>query len=164
MKFKVGDKVRVRKDLEAYEEYGNFDFSESMEKYKGKIVTIKAINSDSYFIGEDNGDYYWTDEMFEGLARFTKSDLQRGDIVTDSDGDISVFDGEKLVGSTLEIDYLNETLGTDDGDCQIVKVERPAKLETIWVRSSDDLTEMTIEEIENKLGLTSGSLRIKKED
>ena len=77
---------------------------------------------------------------------------------------ISMFDGEELVGSTLEIDYLDELLGTDDGDCQIVKVERPAKLETIWVRSSDDLTEMTIEEIENKLGLTSGSLRIKKED
>lgn len=164
MKYKAGDKVRVRKDLEAYEEYGNINFTESMEKYKGKIVTIEAINSNSYFVEEDNKNYYWTDEMFEGLAWFTKHDLQRGDIVTDSDGDISVFDGEELVGSTLGIDYLDEALGTDDGDCQIVKVERPAKLETIWVRSSDDLTEMTIEEIENKLGLTSGSLRIKKED
>ena len=164
MKYKAGDKVRVRKDLEAYEEYGNINFTDSMEKYKGKIVTIKATNSNSYFIKEDNGNYHWADEMLEGLARFSKSDLRRGDIVTDSDGDISMFDGEELVGSTLEIDYLDELLGTDDGDCQIVKVERPAKLETIWVRSSDDLTEMTIEEIENKLGLTSGSLRIKKED
>ena len=164
MKYKAGDKVRVRKDLKINLSYGDDVFAEGMEKFKGKPVTIDYIEREKYCIQEDNNNWAWTDEMFEGLTQFAKSDLQRGDIVTDSDGDISVFDGEKLVGSTLEIDYLNETLGTDDGDCQIVKVERPVELETIWERSSDELTEMTIEEIENELGLASGSLRIKKED
>ena len=164
MKFKVGDKVKVRKDLRVNLSYGDDAFVTGMEKFIGTTVTIDYIERGKYYIQEDNNEWSWTDEMFEGLARFTKSDLQRGDILTDSDGDISVFDGEKLVGSTLEIGYLDEALGTDDGDCQIVKVERPVELETIWERSSDELTEMTIEEIENELGLASGSLRIKKED
>ena len=63
-KFKVGDKVRVRKGLINGCYYGNYRFVSGMEKHRGEIVTIGLVVSDgSYRILED--DYYWTDEMFE---------------------------------------------------------------------------------------------------
>ena len=66
MKFKVGDKVRVRRDLEVGKSYNGCYFESSMAKLKGKVVEIEDLDSDSYFIKEDK--YYWTKEMFSGLA------------------------------------------------------------------------------------------------
>ena len=47
MKYKVGDKVRVREDLIVGEIYHNCYFIEDMEKYKGKETAITEIR-DSY--------------------------------------------------------------------------------------------------------------------
>ena len=65
MKYKDGDKVRVRSDLYDDRVYGGYDFSEEMESYKGKIVTIISNGRDYYEIEEDDTKYAWTDEMFE---------------------------------------------------------------------------------------------------
>ena len=48
MKYKVGDKVRVRKDLEVGKDYGNHDVVEDMKKYKGKEFIIDDTNLGSY--------------------------------------------------------------------------------------------------------------------
>jgi hypothetical protein len=64
MKYKVGDKVRVREDLEAGKFYNKYYFNSLMAKLKGKVVEIEDVDSDSYCIDG----YYWTDEMFSGLA------------------------------------------------------------------------------------------------
>lgn len=70
MKYKVGDRVRVRRDLEIGTQYGAYMFASGMVDYKGKIVTISAIelNGPLYFIEEDGGGWRWTYEMFEGLV------------------------------------------------------------------------------------------------
>lgn len=73
MKFKVGDKVRVREDLEVDKKYGNKDFIDLMEQYKGKIVTIASIESNYYVIEEDNGTWAWTDEMLEPIEKESKN-------------------------------------------------------------------------------------------
>ena len=75
MKYKVGDKVRVRQWDDMVKEFGVWaraidttecSFDEGMRLYCGTIVTIKEVkNNDSYYIEEDNEDWYWTDEMFE---------------------------------------------------------------------------------------------------
>lgn len=67
MKYKVGDKVKVREDLEIGKSYDKKTFVEKMKKYKGQIVTIKVVYDDRYRIEEDNQDWYWTDEMLEGV-------------------------------------------------------------------------------------------------
>ena len=66
MKYKVGDKVRVRSDLEECEEYGGWYTSECMVRMRGEIVTIRGVGSSAYELEES--DLMWTDEMFEGLA------------------------------------------------------------------------------------------------
>ena len=70
MKYKVGDKVRVRSDLQIGTQYGAYMFASGMVDYKGKVVTISAIdlNRLRYFIEEDGEGWRWTYEMFEGLV------------------------------------------------------------------------------------------------
>lgn len=64
MKYKVGDKVRVRSDLKERMGYGCQRFTDAMKKQMGKIVTISNVVDDRYYyIKEDN--YNWTDEMLE---------------------------------------------------------------------------------------------------
>lgn len=65
MKYKVGDKVKVRSDLEENKGYGGWYTSEGMVKMRGEIVTIIGVKSSSYELEENN--FKWTDEMFEGL-------------------------------------------------------------------------------------------------
>lgn len=64
MKYKVGDKVRVREDLEVGKEYGNDIFIKDMSLLKGEIVTISDIKYDFYKLKEDSDKWNWTDEMF----------------------------------------------------------------------------------------------------
>lgn len=71
MKYKVGDKVKVREDLEEDRYYGNDIFTRLMRDYKGKVVTIEKCTDNGYMIEEDKRGWYFTDEMFEGLAKQT---------------------------------------------------------------------------------------------
>lgn len=64
MRYKVGDKVRVRRDLETAVMYGVLCVVDEM--LKKKIVTIKSVRDGYYKVVED--DYKWTDEMLEGLV------------------------------------------------------------------------------------------------
>ena len=66
MKYKVGDKVRVREDLAADNWYGNEIVVSGMTCLKGKIVTISKVQYDKYEIEEDNKIWWWSDEMFSG--------------------------------------------------------------------------------------------------
>lgn len=63
MKYKVGDKVRVREDLNIDEKYG---FLYVMDEMLKKVVTIAYVYDDCYKVVED--DYMWTDGMLEGLV------------------------------------------------------------------------------------------------
>lgn len=72
MKYKVGDKVRVRSDLEESETYGDQTFVKQMEKYKGKLVTISEEHPRFYYIKEDKDENWcWTDEMFEPVEEMS---------------------------------------------------------------------------------------------
>lgn len=66
MKYKVGDKVRVRRDLEENKTYGGWGALEDMVKMRGEIVTIRRVRRSAYEL-EEKG-LMWTDEMFEGLV------------------------------------------------------------------------------------------------
>ena len=78
MKYKVGDKVRVRQWDDMVEKYGmieycvntpNYSFVPEMRKHCGKVVIIGKVNEfmGTYYIEGDIGGWYWTDEMFENV-------------------------------------------------------------------------------------------------
>ena len=81
MKYKVGDKVRI-KSLDWYnenkDEDGNiilinctnssYNFIEKMRGLCGKVMTISSVYMYSYNMVEDDCEYFWTDEMIEGLV------------------------------------------------------------------------------------------------
>ena len=85
MKYKVGDKVRVRSDLKERMGYGCQRFTDAMKKQMGKIVTISNVVDDRYYyIKEDN--YNWTDEMLEPvklLEQLIQTFTDPGDVVID---------------------------------------------------------------------------------
>lgn len=74
MKYKIGDKVRV-KSLEWYNEnknkYGDINcsngvfFRSNMSEFCGNIVTIKDIDTflNAYQVEENS--FYWSEDMFE---------------------------------------------------------------------------------------------------
>ena len=65
MKYKVGDRVRVRKDLEPGNFYGKDYYISSMDKFKGEKCVITEIWDQSYQI--NNFGYWWSEEMFESV-------------------------------------------------------------------------------------------------
>lgn len=68
MKYKAGDKVRVRSDLKNDVSYGSQCTVEEMMDYKGSVVTISEVGQTCYQIEGDEEGWSWTDEMFEGLV------------------------------------------------------------------------------------------------
>lgn len=70
MKYKVGDKVRIRKDLKVGERYDGVIVREEMIELVGKTLTISDVHNFGeddidYYLNEDENCYYWTDSMFE---------------------------------------------------------------------------------------------------
>ena len=70
MKYKVGDKVRVRKDLRANKVYGGLATVRGMMSFCGKEVTISKVLYNGYELLEDGFlvKYSWTDEMLEPIC------------------------------------------------------------------------------------------------
>ena len=81
MKYKVGDKVKVREDLQTNKDYNNCTCVEEMEEYKGVVATItKCFDTDidddgAYEIDLDDGEWFWTDDMFERIANNDTVDI-----------------------------------------------------------------------------------------
>ena len=76
MKYKVGDKVRVREDFSTDKRYDGCYVTPSMTKFVGKTVTIHKVREgiNRYEIEGDYRDYCWTDEMFEPLESENSTD------------------------------------------------------------------------------------------
>ena len=64
-KFKVGDKVRVRKDLIPGEKYMCISVVYGMKRMCGKIATIKRVSPGYDYIVLEESDYIWSPGMLE---------------------------------------------------------------------------------------------------
>jgi len=70
MRYKVGDRVRVKSGLEHYQKCGDFYFNgtDGMDKWLGKIMTIGIVDRDHYHMKEDNRSWAWAEEMLEAVT------------------------------------------------------------------------------------------------
>lgn len=72
MKYKVGDKVKVRENLPLYIKARCVStFSPETLKYNGMIVTVSEVKKDQYKIQEDNGFYDWYEDMLEPVEEMS---------------------------------------------------------------------------------------------
>ena len=67
MKYKAGDKVRIRKDLVAGKYYGGTQTNENgeMNKYFGRVAKITEVRVGNYRIDIDGENWFWSDKMLE---------------------------------------------------------------------------------------------------
>lgn len=67
MKYKVGDRVRIKDDLDI-----RLIGEAEIIKFSGKVMTIQTVEPDEfscvYTMQEDGGKYYWFEAWIEGLA------------------------------------------------------------------------------------------------
>ena len=75
MKYKVGDKVRVRKDLEPGNFYGRAYYSSDMNKFKAMECVVTNIYDGTYNI--NNSEYGFTDEMLEPVDELLEYALEK---------------------------------------------------------------------------------------
>lgn len=73
MRYKVGDRVRVRKNLVVGNVYGGVLFDKKMCSYLGKIVEISKVYTCYYRIC-DNTPFVWTDDLLEPITDLTTSE------------------------------------------------------------------------------------------
>ena len=74
MKYKVGDVVKVRSDLDVNKLYNGFYITTNMIEFKGKLVRIARVFNDRYNIYEDLNKWSWNDEMLEPV---TEEDIKK---------------------------------------------------------------------------------------
>lgn len=76
MKYKVGDKVKVRSDLKCEEYYGGITFNFEMNKFKGMEITIARVNYGGYYEVLETP-YNFTDEMLEPVEGMSAEEAIR---------------------------------------------------------------------------------------
>jgi hypothetical protein len=155
MKFKVGDRVRIVKPM-----------LETQQDLKGSTFVIKYVSDSSYAGGYfDEEDRIWKEHELELVeVNMTKKDLKDGDIVTLRNGDRLVLFEEDFTDVSkdsanmlLVLDDLDNNLnyaryGNRNEDYDVIKVERPVEYETVFERKEEEVKELTVDEISEKLG------------
>ena len=125
MKYKIGDKVRVRKDLEPGNFYGRAYYGSDMNKFKAMECVVTNIYDGTYNI--NNSEYGFTDEMLEPVddlleyalekLGMTKEELE--DEMDRDDEDIMFV--KKCIKDKNEINEYCKKFNLDCDGCEIKK-------------------------------------------
>lgn len=173
MRFKVGDKARVKEGLLAKNNYGGLYFTPSMEELCGCEVEITLVKDNGNYAVKES-DYFFNDAMLEP-APFTLSDLKPCMVVKLRDGQLFLVSqlesGLGLVkereGKSLYFGDFNDDLTFKDSNrCDITEVYGYRKdyficsldlssfnRELLWKREEPKpKRKMTIDEICKELG------------
>ena len=109
MKYKVGDKVRVRKDLEPGNFYGRAYYSSDMNKFKAMECVVTNIYDGTYNI--NNSEYGFTDEMLEPVDDLLEYALEKLGMTKEELEDEMRIDKEDMA-KAIEIVRLNNEVET----------------------------------------------------
>ena len=100
MKYKVGDRVRITRDKSKSDKWNKRG---EMDKWLGKVMTIRDITAGCYSMEEDYNEYlggwFWYEDMIDGLA-----DEHKIVITTDGKNTTAyLYNGKKLEGEATAI-------------------------------------------------------------
>ena len=109
MKYKVGDKVRVRKDLEPGNFYGRAYYSSDMNKFKAMECVVTNIYDGTYNINDS--EYGFSDEMLEPVDDLLEYALEKLGMSKEELKDEMRIDKEDMA-KAIEIVRLNNEVET----------------------------------------------------
>lgn len=160
MKFKVGDKVRIKKDLKPGS-YGWVHFDELMSKYRGKQTTVKECltcdTHDYYHLSIDDSGWSWSEDMLKPLNK-TLRNVEVGDVVI-----------HKLGSETVVLEVLTQTvlLSLPGNHAKAWEWHTFTELETngftLKDQEEEETVELTLEDIAKKFNVDIEKLRIKED-
>lgn len=137
MKFKVGDKVKIREDL-SFGKYYSVHLSRSMLSNKGKEAKITYISpdDDTCHLDIDGGNWWWSEDMLEPhTSKIAKKDLRDGDYCVFKNGDKAIKIGN-YVGTHNTVvplrEYNNKLEHNFNPRRDIIRIDRPTEYETIY--------------------------------
>lgn len=110
MKYKVGDRIRVRRDLVLGRAYGLYFVNDTMYKRRGDIAEIANVFGTAYHITGLGGGYGWTDEMLEPI--------RNEKIVITSDGVTTIarkYEGKNLIKEAKAVCSKDDEFNFDVG-------------------------------------------------
>ena len=105
MKYNVGDRVKIKEDLEYDEIYGGVYVTDTMLKYRGEVAEIAEVNSNfnDRYILKDCGHWWFNEDMLEPI--------NDSDDYISKGRDDSIFETETKEKTSLEkaLELLNMT-------------------------------------------------------
>nr|DAL23994.1 MAG TPA_asm: mindbomb E3 ubiquitin protein ligase ubiquitin ligase [Caudoviricetes sp.] len=116
MKYKIGDLVKVRDDLQEDKMYGGCSSINDMLKFRGTLDIIENIDEDgNYHLANNNNPYVWSEDMLEPVV--IKDDLKES---TNIDG---IKEGNNMDYKIRDIVRIKDNLkeGEKYGDCYVVE-------------------------------------------
>lgn len=178
MKYKVGDRVKIKSWDEMAEEYGvhrdetgmqyidtpGYRFIEDMEIYCGNTMVIQYICNNDYMMIETG--YIWTDEMIDRLADRLPEDAKYDDLEPDMiviymsgyKRLVAMINGEKcfIEDDFSVIDCHAYLPLKDDHVKRVIRIKKVGIGRSVFSPASFDIVwekqkEMTMEEAEEKL-------------
>lgn len=111
MKYKVGDKVRVRRDLTIGKCGKQFVVGEMLLR-RGEIAVITEEFNNSYVISGDADHWLWTDEMLEPAPICTEKIVVTTDGVTTT---AKKYDGKNLIKEAKAVCSKDDTFNFEVG-------------------------------------------------
>lgn len=151
IQFEVGEKVRVRPNLEIGKSYEGMNYTEEMHKFKNKIVTIQRKDGMcGYHIEEDEGRFCWTQKMLYKIR-----DVGANPVVVEEGGKIDMNDVVSAIKELTE--NINKRTMYDDAiETTIMNKVKEIPMSEV----TDDLKKKVEDFIKDKYGILPKKIEI----
>jgi len=154
MKYKVGDKVKVRDDLMVGNCYSYYAYCGNMVNFRGKTVTIKTVAYDFYRIEEDRQTSYWTDGMFEDVEDTDNTNIDEAEIAKFRAflEEVADYRNDEYMEQYLRLSYIMGIADVDNDEKTNEAVNKLCNFYRTFTPKKETKKKMTKAEIEDALG------------
>lgn len=77
MKYKVGDKVKIKENLIVGKTYGGLYLHDGAGRHIGEETIVTKVGRSNYWLGVDNSSRVWTEEMLEPVEEMSAEEALR---------------------------------------------------------------------------------------